>query len=127
MMYALLGQLRYDADEKAALVYSFSGNRTQKSSELTQVEAAALIKHLQGEVQSSIKKMRSKIINIGKDIGLAKANEVGVLEFDFAALNVFLVKKFKKQLHFLDRAQLRNAVTAMEAWRESNMKKELSI
>ena len=127
MMYALLGQLRYDADEKAALVYSFSGNRTQKSSELTQVEAAALIKHLQGEVQSSIKKMRSKIINIGKDIGLAKANEVGVLEFDFAALNVFLVKKFKKQLHFLDRAELRNAVTAMEVWRESCMKKELQF
>lgn len=121
-LHALLFALRIDKDEKAELVKTFTNGRAVSSKDLSFMEADLLIKYLDSEVVGSIKKMRSKIINIAKDIGLTKGEAV-----DWERLNVFLVKKFKKKLHELRRDELPKAVTAMEKWREGNLKKELGL
>lgn len=121
-LHALVGQLRLDKEEKAELVKAFTNGRSYSSKDLTFAEADLLIKYLESQVDGSIKKMRSKIINIAKDIGLTKGGEV-----DWERLNNFLIKKFKKPLNQLTRDELPNAVTAMEKWRSSNQKKELGL
>jgi hypothetical protein len=121
LLHTLLGQLRYDAEEKAELVRTYTNGRSASSSELTSTEAKLLIGYLRQQADGSIRKMRSKIINIGKNIGLT--TQTG--DIDWVRLNVFLTKKFQKKLHELTRAELPKAVTAMKAWRDSKLKKEL--
>lgn len=120
-LFALLGELRYDKEERAELAKTY-GSETGSTSDLNDAQARLMISYLQSVKGDSIKKMRSKIINIAKDIGLTKNGEI-----DWQALNNFLNKKFKKPLHQLTRQELPNAVTAMEKWRDTNMKKELGI
>lgn len=121
--HALINELRYDCDEKALLVQEFSGQNSTSSKDLEEGEMRRLIDYLEGQKLGSIKKMRSKIINIAKDIGLLLPDG-GV---SFERLNVFLEGKFKKKLHQLQRDELPKAITAMEAWRATNMKKELQL
>lgn len=112
--HALINELRFDKEEKREIVLTFSANRVTSSADLTFQEMDLAIKYLESQKENSLKKMRSKIINIGKDIGLMKDGL-----FDFKALNVFLNKKFKKHLHELTREELPKAVTSMEAWKRS--------
>jgi hypothetical protein len=129
--HALVFTLRLTQEEKRNLVREHSNLRTDSSKDLTLAEMQLLIRTLETMVERSITKMRSKIINIAKDVGLNKppllpGEGVGG-EVDFARLNVFLEKKFKKKLHQLTRDELRDAVTAMEKWRDSNTKKQLGL
>lgn len=130
-LHALIFTLRMDREEKAELVKTFTNGRSTSSKDLTFAEANLLIKYLDNQVVESIKKMRSKIINIARDIGLTVGGQQSAVDgqplVDWERLNVFLVKKFKKPLHQLTRDELPNAVTAMEKWRDSNLKKELGL
>lgn len=121
-LHALIGQLRFDKEEKAELVKAFTNGRSTSSKDLTFAEADLLIKYLDNQQNGSIKKMRSKIINIAKDIGLVKGNEL-----DWERLNKFLIDKFKQPLHQIPKDVLPKAVTAMEKWRDGNLKKELGL
>ncbi|MGA0556560.1 hypothetical protein ACO2Q8_07915 [Larkinella sp. VNQ87] len=113
-------QLRgIDREEKQELVKEFTNGRETSSARMSSDEMDALIKHLEGENQTSIKRMRSKIINIAKDI--FAVSDMDQRHWD--ALNKFLVGKYKAQLHKLNNEQLRNAVTSLEKWRESETKK----
>lgn len=115
--HLLLGQRKFDAQDKAELVRMVTGGRTGSSAEMTVAEMQLAIERLADAQVGSIKKMRAKIINIARDIfGLADGDVWGQGHYD--RLNVFLVDKFKVPLHRLPYEQLRNAVTAMEAWRD---------
>lgn len=131
-LHALIFTLRIDKEEKAELVKAFTNGRSYSSKDLTYAEADLLIKYLDNTVVESIKKMRSKIINIAKDIGLVKPHpnppqQGGNVEVDWERLNKFLIGKFKQPLHLIPKDVLPKAVTAMEKWRDGNLKKELGI
>jgi hypothetical protein len=117
--HTLIQLRKITKEEKQELVNAFTGGREMSSAKMTMDEMDALIKHLEGEDQASIKRMRSKIINIAKDIFAVS----DLTQKDWDALNTFLVNKFKTPLHMMKNEQLRNAVTAMEKWRGSETKK----
>ncbi len=108
-----------DAADKRELVADYTHGRETSSAKMTVGEMDALIKHLEGERQASLKKMRAKIINIAKDI--FNVREMSQANWD--ALNVFLKAKFHARLDELPYEPLRNAVTAIEKWRDYETKK----
>ncbi|MGA0555804.1 hypothetical protein ACO2Q8_04070 [Larkinella sp. VNQ87] len=117
--HVLLTQRKFDREEKAELVKFYTNGRSTSSSEMTIREMQEAIEHLEGLELASIKRMRSKVIHIAKDI-------FGVTEMhqeDWDNLNTFLLKTFKKKLNELDYRQLQNAVTAIERWRDSETRK----
>lgn len=129
IFHALIKDLRIDKEAKMMLVREFSGGREESSANLTLFEMKNLIKALEEQKLGKLKKMRSKIINIAKDIGLTapQSPRGGVSEVDWERLNKFLVSKFKKPLSQLNKEELRNACTALERWRDGQMRKELGI
>ncbi len=123
--HTLLTLRKFDKEDKAELVRVVTGGRTTSSKEMTQDEMALAIERLDDEQTGSIKKMRAKIINVARDIfELNDRDKFEQKHYD--ALNNFLLKKFKAQLHKLDYHQLINAVTSMEKWRESELSKMLN-
>ncbi|MFC5408032.1 hypothetical protein ACFPMF_01835 [Larkinella bovis] len=120
--HTLISLRKIEKEEKQELVKAFTGGRETSSSKMTIDEMAALIDHLEGENQASIKRMRSKIINIAKDIFAVP----DMTQRHWDALNKFLTSKFKAPLHMLKYEQLRNAVTSLERWRDSETKKMLN-
>ena len=119
--HSLLSLRKFGREEKAQLVTVITGGRTTHSSEMTYDEMELAISRLQDAQTGSEKKMRAKIINIGRDIfGLVPKDEWQQEHYD--ALNKFLVKTCKKPLHKLLYKELIVGVTAMERWRDSAMK-----
>ena len=120
--HTLLSLRKFDREDKAALVHQCTKGRTESSKEMTIAEMKTAIEILDDEQQQSIKKMRAKIINIGRDIfGMAPADAWGQPQYD--RLNTFLLGKYKRMLHKLSYADLVKATTAMEAWRDSETKR----
>ncbi|WP_338875685.1 hypothetical protein WBJ53_08665 [Spirosoma sp. SC4-14] len=117
--HALLTARKFDKEEKAALVLTYTQGRSESSKDMSKEEMAEAIKHLEGLEMASIRKMRAKIINIAKDI----FRVADMMQADWDNLNVFLTKKFKGKLNELDYETLRKAVTAMEKWKQSEDKK----
>ena len=116
--HALVGHRKLDKEEKKALCLDVSNGRTDSSSDLTFEEMNQAIKMLDSEVEGSVKKMRTKILNIARDIfGLAPSEDWTQQHYD--SLNSFLVSKFKDPLHKLDYRRLVDAVTAVEKWRDT--------
>lgn len=123
--HTLVALRKLDREEKQELVKHFTGGRETSSTGMTVDEMANAIAYLDDEQTGSIKRMRAKIINIARDIfGLDPRAQFQQAHYD--ALNKFLRKKFKEPLHKLQYEPLRNAVTAMEKWRESDMKTMLN-
>ena len=117
--HALITERKFDKEEKAALVLTYTQGRSDSSADMTYQEMAEAIKHLEGLEMASIRKMRAKIINIAKDIFCVS----DMMQTDWDNLNVFLTKKFKGKLNELNYETLRKAVTAMERWKKSEDKK----
>lgn len=117
--HALIAARKFDKEEKAALVLTYTQGRSDSSADMTYQEMNEAIKHLEGLEMASIRKMRAKIINIAKDIFCV----ADMMQADWDNLNVFLTKKFKGKLNELDYETLRKAVTAMEKWKKSEDKK----
>ena len=123
--HTLLTLRKFDREDKAELVKTITNGRTTSSAQMTVDEMRVAIERLDDEQTTSLKKMRAKIIKIARDIfDMVETDQWEQRHYD--ALNKFLLKKFKVQLHKLSYDQLRNAVTAMEAWRESELKKMLN-
>lgn len=126
VFHKLIGQHKFDPDEKAELVFLVSGERTRSSAKLTFAEMATAIKRLQGPIDSSVKKMRAKIYELYREIaGLPPNTQYAFQQADYDAVNVFLVKKFGKPLHNLPHKVLPDAVTAVEAWRNYELGKAI--
>lgn len=92
-LHSLLSAAGIAEDEKAALVFSFSQARTKSTAELTEAEAAAMIKYIialaPADVETiRIKKMRSSVLHIISDLGWC--NEGGV---DYKRLNTFMLNR----------------------------------
>jgi hypothetical protein len=87
-LHMLLNELNL-AEQKAALVYSYSNNRTGSSKELMFGEARELIRHLQEKNkknQPDLKPMRGKIIHYLCLLGYTLANG----KADFDRINEFI-------------------------------------
>lgn len=124
IFHRLLTLRKFDREDKAELVRTITNGRTTSSSQMTVDEMRVAIKRLQDDQDASLKRMRAKIINIAKDIfGLGNRDWE---QKHYDALNAFLIKTFKVPLHRLTYTQTVDAVTAMEKWRESDMKKMLN-
>lgn len=122
IFHKLLALRKFDKEDKAELVKVITGGRSSSSADMTVQEMALAISRLQDDQDASMKRMRAKIINIARDIFDLKKGDVWTQDH-YNRLNVFLKKKFKAELSRLDHEQLRNAVTAIEAWHTSEMKK----
>ncbi|WP_080058315.1 hypothetical protein [Spirosoma aerolatum] len=122
--HTLLTLRHFDKEDKLALVQFYTGGRETSSSNMSMDEMAEAIKHLEGEQDASIRRMRAKIINVARDIFNLWPQDNWTQEH-YDKLNVFLKKKFKAELSKLSYEQLRNAVTAVEKWRDSGTQKFL--
>jgi hypothetical protein len=128
--YGLLAKAKLDMDEKKQIVFSASAGRTYRSSELTAQEMQRAIDHLAGLQTSSRARMMAKARAISADLGLIRkgVDEKGELCDDYTAMDTFIMKKFKKTTIFqLDNDSLRNLITALERWRDGQIKKELGV
>ncbi|GAB3735034.1 hypothetical protein [Spirosoma lituiforme] len=120
--HTLLTLRKFDREDKAELVKACTDGRTTSSSDMSIDEMAKAIEILDDEQTTSIKKMRAKIIHIGRDIFDLRPRDAWE-QVHYDKLNTFLFGKFKAPLHKLSYLKLIDAVTAMEKWRESETKK----
>lgn len=123
--HKLLTLRKFDREDKAELVKVVTGGRTASSAQMTAAEMQLAIDRLQDDQDGSVKRMRAKIIHIARDIFGMSDREVWE-QVHYDRLNTFLLKKFHCQLHKLRYEQLVDAVTAMEKWRDSELKKMLN-
>jgi hypothetical protein len=122
--HALVQQLRLNPDVKADLVYQFSDGKVESSAAMNKYDMARLIKHLEGMVQASENKMRTKIVAIGREIGCVRYKAGS---WDYAGLNAWLKKHYGKESLFrLSYEELVKAVTGMERWRDYEQRKSVT-
>lgn len=119
--HTLIGQRKLDREDKAALVKECTDGRTTSSSEMTISEMKLAIELLDAEQTTSVRKMRSKIIAVYRDIvNYPEPQDLQQKHWD--ALNTFLISKFKAPLHKLSYKGLVDATTGIEGWKSSKIR-----
>lgn len=114
--HGLIGKMKFDKDEKKALVSEVSGGRCTSSKDLTAKEMQQAIQMLEGNWDSRIKKMQAKARAIAADLGILKMVDG---KADYSALNTFILKTCKKpNLFQLKYNELVVCITALERWRD---------
>ncbi|MFC0182551.1 hypothetical protein [Pseudarcicella hirudinis] len=115
--HLLVKERKFDKSKVEKMVLHYSGGVTEHSSELTESQMAALIAELQDGIQKSLNRMRTKINQIARGMGLIQGN-------DFSRLNKFVQKTFKVETIFkLPADDLRNCITALERWKQQAAKR----
>jgi DUF438 domain-containing protein len=122
--HTLIGLRKFDKEDKAALVSECTNGRTTSSSEMTISEMKLAIELLDAEQTQSIKKMRSKIINLFKEIVDLGPND-DMTQAHWDTLNVYMKRTAKATIATAGYKQLIDAVTGMERWRDGELKKWL--
>lgn len=121
--HGLVQQLRLNPDEKASLVYQFSEGKVESSAAMNRYDMARLIKHLEGLVQASENKMRTKIVAIARELGCVQYRSTG---WDYTGLNAWIKKHYGQETLFkLSYEELVKAVTGMERWRDYELRKSV--
>ncbi len=127
-LYQLLNTLRLNNDDaKAGLAFSYSNQRTDKTSELTVAECDELIKHLEGQIAQTdlitIKKKRSKVLFLAVKAGMGEAKKV-----NYAKFNAFMLNKSvcKKPLVDYSSAELDKLITQLNQIIKHNKEAEAS-
>jgi hypothetical protein len=121
--HQLLTQRNCDADEKKSIVFQVSNGDQTSSSMLTNAQLEEAIRLLESDIDQSIKKMRAKAINKAKELGILP--KAILTNEDWAGLNTFSQKTFKKPFYALQYDDLRNCITGLENWQSSRQDRAL--
>lgn len=118
--HKLITENRYDADMKEGLVLEVSNGRVTSSKELSVIEMAKAIQHLEGTIADAEKESRNKMmakgINLGRDLGMVRG--YGEAQ-NFDRLNALCVRMYKvEKFYGLSNEQMANVITGL-----LNMKK----
>lgn len=113
----LLLQRKIDKEDKSELVSNVSEGRTTSSKELTRIEMAKAIKHLEGEVTESRKKRMAKALSIARSLFMV----VGTgKEVNFDGLNAFGKKMFgKEKFYELSNDEISKIIIGLEKIQKS--------
>lgn len=109
-----------DKEDKIALVSNVSEGRTTSSKQLTRIEMAKAIKHLEGEQTESRQKRMAKALSIARDLGMV----VGIgKEVNFDGLNTFGKKMFSKEKFYeLSNDEISKIIIGLERIQKSKEK-----
>lgn len=127
-LYALFNQLGIDSDTKELLVMSFTNERTERSSDMTEKEAQALINKLSEQCTMDTPKMRENkfkqelrrnIFKLMYDIGLLNASMTNAEKVTY--INNWIVNKLKinKVLNALSIDELTKFIKQLQAVRRN--------
>lgn len=121
--HTLLSTLGYGADEKEGVVLKFSDGRVCSSADMTAFEMAKAIKHLEDILNDSMNRMRTKAVNIAREIGVIK-QKAGL--WDYAPLNQWIEKHYGvRTIFLLNYDELAKAVTGLEQWQAYEKRKKV--
>lgn len=117
--HALVNSLGLDADEKREIVRNASKGRAESSRDLTAQQMDWAIKLLEGQNVSRLARMRAKARAIASDMGVVKAG-------DYSRLDKWIKDKWKvDNLFMLPIDKLSECITALERWRDGNVKRAI--
>jgi hypothetical protein len=129
-LYALFNELRIDKDTKETLVLSFTNERTEHSSEMTESEANHLLEKLENQVKAPMlrenkfkQESRRNIFKLMYDIGLINASMV--MAERQAYINSWIKNKLKidKDLNDLNIDELISFTKQLQAIRRNYVSK----
>jgi hypothetical protein len=114
--HKLLTENRYDADMKEGLVLEVSGGRVTSSKDLSVIEMAKAINHLQSSAeavyQASRKKMMAKAINLARELNMVRGEGKDI---DYDGLNALAKRMYKvERFYELGNEQIKNTITGLE-------------
>ncbi|OQY03223.1 MAG: hypothetical protein B6I20_05450 [Bacteroidetes bacterium 4572_117] len=130
-LYQLLTQLGINDDNKEDMVYSFTNERTTKSSEMTYVECTSMIKVLERQLSKQQRreaelrqKLRRNVFKLMFDIG--KLNSAMDNPEKIKVINAWIEKmfKFNKHFNYLSTAELGKAIKQLYTIRRNYNEKE---
>ena len=121
--HQLLTKRNCDKDEKMAIVHQASNGEFTSSRDLTNAQLLEAIKLLEGDLNTSVKKMRAKAINRAKDLGILP--QTVNLPEHWNGLNTFCQNTFKKPFYELTYDELRDCITGLENWQKTRQDKAI--
>lgn len=124
-LYALFTELGIDEDSKSTLVMSFTNDRTEHSSEMTEIEAKKLIEKLQPLTfrrkrdNELMQVLRRNIFKLMYDIGLINSYMTADNKLEY--INKWIVGKLKinKELNSLNVNELTSFINQLQAIRRN--------
>lgn len=124
IFHKLIQMRGFDKDEKKEMVEHYSNGRVSSSSQLSVIEMAKLIKHLQVEQNEiaaiSRKKMMAKALNLGRDLGMVTGVDAAT---NFDGINAFGKRMYKvERFSMLNDEQIRNCITGLEKMKSQKKK-----